>query len=80
MATTTQATALHSAFPWNLLPLSAAQRTGVQAALKMHQLELPSASGEGYNLKEVEKLQDDDGEVELFSFFLVGGPYILYYT
>ncbi|CAK9001932.1 von Willebrand factor A domain-containing protein 8 (PEX7-binding protein 2) (P7BP2), partial [Durusdinium trenchii] len=52
-----EATALHSAFPWNLLPLSAAQRTGVQAALKMHQLELPSASGEGYNLKEVEKLQ-----------------------
>ncbi|CAK9038246.1 unnamed protein product [Durusdinium trenchii] len=26
-----EATALHSAFPWNLLPLSAAQRTGVQA-------------------------------------------------
>lgn len=47
-----EAMALHSAYPWTLLPLSPQQRLKVQSGLKMYNLELPTA--QQYALKGVE--------------------------
>ena len=50
-----QAAALHSAFPWTLLQLSSAQRSAVQSALKLQNLELPGPDRQGYGLKSIEQ-------------------------
>ena len=50
-----EAVALHSAYPWTLLPLSPQQRLKLQSGLKMYNLELPTAqAAQGYALKGVQ--------------------------
>eukprot|EP00435_Cladocopium_sp_Y103_P037254 s938_g9.t2 len=51
------ATALHRAFPWSILQLSASQRTALQSALKQHGLELGTAKTD-YSLRRVELLSE----------------------